>query len=334
MWRSGFKWLFLILGTMIGAGYASGRELWQFFGHESVLAILLFTILFIISCAVIMVMSYEKQSSDYIPILEHLVGKKLTHLYDVMIIFYLFTTTLIMLAGGGATLEAVDIPYWTGITIMSTLVVGIFLWDIRGILTVNSLTIPVLMILLFTTLVLFLYHQDVHLFFDWHRQRNWPSAITFTSLNILPILAVMSAIGKEIKHRGEIWIASIGSGLILGGISLLYNESLLSVSTELVFYEIPLFAILKHYPYMMFVIMSVLLWLSIYTTAVSSLFGLMSRFQEVINARWSLMALFFVLIMLPLTSVGFSTLIAVIYPIYGVLNLYLLASILLYPIAK
>ena len=32
MWINGLKWMFLIIGTMIGAGYASGRELWEFFG--------------------------------------------------------------------------------------------------------------------------------------------------------------------------------------------------------------------------------------------------------------------------------------------------------------
>ena len=41
--------MFLILGTTIGAGYASGRELWQFFGFESGLAIAIFTVIFIIT---------------------------------------------------------------------------------------------------------------------------------------------------------------------------------------------------------------------------------------------------------------------------------------------
>ncbi len=31
MWGNGLKWMFLIVGTIMGAGYASGRELWEFF---------------------------------------------------------------------------------------------------------------------------------------------------------------------------------------------------------------------------------------------------------------------------------------------------------------
>lgn len=46
MWRRGLQWTALILGATIGAGYVSGRELWQFFGHESGLAIVIFSFLF------------------------------------------------------------------------------------------------------------------------------------------------------------------------------------------------------------------------------------------------------------------------------------------------
>lgn len=62
MWLSGLKWMFLIIGTMIGAGYASGRELWEFFGNESTFAILLFAVLFFY----LYLCDYENQFSEKI----------------------------------------------------------------------------------------------------------------------------------------------------------------------------------------------------------------------------------------------------------------------------
>ncbi len=97
-------------------------------------------------------------------------------------------------------------------------------------------------------------------------------------------------------------------------------------------YEMPLFAILKHYPYHMILIMSGLLWIAIYTTAASGLFGLISRVRGYFKGPGWLIALLFIAIMAPLTTFGFSTLISVLYPLYGVLNLYVLAAIFLYPI--
>lgn len=332
MWGNGLKWMFLILGTMIGAGYASGRELWEFFGGESGLAIIIFTVLFIVSCTVIMSISYSTRSKHYLPVLESLMGKRLSKLYDAMIVLYLFSMTVIMLAGGGATTEVIHIPYWGGVLFISFTVVFLFIWETKGITSMNAFVIPILIVCLVGTLLAF---QSLHGFpihFSLSEQANWPSSLTFTALNILPLVAVLAAIGSEVKHRGEIYIASIGSGFSLGALTYLYNESLIQVAAEIMFYEIPLFAILEHYPYYMTLIMSTLLWFAIYTTAAAGVFGLLARFREWIDAPPFVLALVLVGIMIPLTTFGFSTLVSILYPLYGVLNLYLLASILLYPI--
>ncbi|WP_026568908.1 MULTISPECIES: membrane protein [Sediminibacillus] len=334
MWKSGFKWMFLIVGTMIGAGYASGRELWQFFGHESGLAILLFTILFSISCYVVLQISYTSQSTHYLPVLQTIVGKKLSFLYDGMIIVYLFSTTVIMLAGSGATWHAFSFPAWWGITAIVLPLIGVFIWDIKGVLSLNSFILPLLITGLLATLLIFSFHQQLSFLPDISKQRNWTAAFPFTALNILPLIAVLGAIGNEMKGRGEIWIASVGSGIVLGVISYIYNNSLIQISDEVLLYEIPLFAILKNYPYVMFLFISVLLWLAIFTTAVSGTLGLVTRVRDKLNYPLWVLATILVLLMVPLTSIGFSTLIEYLYPLYGVLNLYVLSCIIVYPIVN
>lgn len=326
--------MFLIIGTMIGAGYASGRELWEFFGSESGIAIILFTVLFSICCIVIMTICYSQKTIHYIPVLQLLMGKKLTSLYDYMIILYLFSTTVIMLAGGGATLEVLKLPYWIGIIIITGLLVLLFVWDTKGITIMNSSIIPILIAFLVAILISFQMIDGFSISIKINEQKNWPAAFTFTALNILPLVAVLAGIGNEIKTKGEIWIASVGSGVILGGISFLYNESLLKVAHDIMFYEIPLFAILKHYPYYMVLVMTFLLWVAIYTTAAAGVFGLTTRFRKYVSIPLWTLALLLLLAMIPLTTIGFSTLISVLYPLYGIMNLYILAAILLYPIVK
>lgn len=326
--------MFLIVGTMIGAGYASGRELWQFFGHESGLAILLFTILFSVSCYVVLQISYKSQSTHYLPVLQMIVGKKLSFLYDGMIIVYLFTTTVIMLAGSGATWHAFSFPDWWGITAIVLPLIGVFIWDIKGVLSLNSFILPLLITGLLATLLIFSFHQQLSFIPDISKQRNWTAAFPFTALNILPLIAVLGAIGNEMKGRGEIWIASVGSGVVLGVISYVYNNSLVQISEEVLLYEIPLFAILKNYPYIMFLFISVLLWLAIFTTAVSGTLGLVTRVRDKLHYPLWVLATVLVLLMVPLTRIGFSTLIEYLYPLYGVLNLYVLSCIIVYPIVN
>ncbi len=140
-----------------------------------------------------------------------------------------------MLAGAGATLEVYQIPFWLGIVINSGLVVLMFLKGTGGMTKMNAMLIPVLIVCLVTVLLVYESSIGFTFTFDVHLQHNWPSALTFTSLNILPIIAVLGAVGNQIKQRGEIVIASVGSGLLLGIISYLYNESLLSVAQEIIF---------------------------------------------------------------------------------------------------
>ncbi|AIF67255.1 membrane protein [Terribacillus saccharophilus] len=332
MWAAGLKWMFLILATLIGAGYASGREIWQFFGYESGLAIIIFTILFTICSYVILHISFTERSTHYFPVLERLVGKKLAAVYDVLIVFYLFTVTVVMIAAGGATGTMYQIPNWLGILFITLMIILIFTSNVEGVVSMNSYILPILVGGLVLVLVIYTRHEQINLLQDWREQANWQSAFPFTALNILPVVAVIGAIGKQMKGKGELWIASIGSGLIIGALTYLYNNDLMHISHAIPHYDIPLFYILKNYPSIVLIGISIVLWLAIYTSAVSGVLGIVSRFQTKWKGPLWLQAAVLVLLMLPLTQLGFTDLIALMYPIFGFANLYILSAILVYPI--
>ncbi|EZH66138.1 membrane protein [Bacillaceae bacterium JMAK1] len=327
----GIKWMLLLTGTMIGAGYASGREIWQFFGADSVVAILLFSGLFMICSYVILKLSISLKAENYVIVLEALLGKRLAKAYDKLIILYLFLTTGIMISGGGATLQTFELPYWFGIGLMCILLVVLFIWDLDGLTSVNNFLTPMLIICLVVILIFFQWTSEGGFSLEWGAQSNWPSALTFTALNLLPVVAVLSAIGTKIEHKGEVWIATIGSGLILGGVSLIYNQSLLRVADDLLLYEIPLFSILSSYPSILIFAMTILLWTAIFTTAAANILGLLSRFKNLFTAPGWLLTFVIVIALIPMTTFGFSTLVGFLYPLYGMLNLYLLGSVLLFP---
>ena len=114
--------------------------------------------------------------------------------------------------------------------------------------------------------------------------------------------------------------------------SFVYNETLVQMADTIADYEIPLFAILEGSPFVIFTLMSIILGLAIYTTAISGIFGLATRFRQFTKTPTWFMALILVLLMIPFTHFGFANLIAILYPLYGLVNLYLLVSILLFPI--
>nr|WP_236838923.1 hypothetical protein [Caldalkalibacillus salinus] len=326
---------FLIIGTTIGAGFASGREIWEFFtsyGTGSSIYVLLSMLLFSISCYIIMSISHELKAPHYVHVLEALIGKTLGRVYDVLIFFYLLSTTVVMFAGSGATLQYWSISYWVGVALISVLVWLVFLRNVEVMISLNSILIPIMIMTLMLVCGLFIWGGFGERAEVSAGEQIFPSAIAFTALNILPLIAVLSAIGSRMQAK-EIKVASIGSAVGLCSIALLYNESLLNLGNEIMLYEVPLFAILRYFSDELMIGVTFILWLAIFTTAISGMFGLVTRFKSQERPQW-LTAAFFILCIIPLTVFGFTNLIKVLYPLYGVLNLFILMTILLYPLAK
>lgn len=327
-----FRWMFLIIGTTIGAGYASGREIWQFFGHESGLAILLFGVLFSACCYTIMSIGYSEQSSHYVVILQQLVGKRLQRVYDVLIFFYLFSVTVVMIAGSGASGEVFQLPYGYGIGLILISLMFVFLKEVEGVLSANQWIVPFLILSLLVILISFIRQEQISFSVKFRKQSNWYSAFPFTAFNILPLIAVLGAIGKKIRSKGEIILSSIGSGFILAFISFLYNTSLIQIAWKLEDYEIPLYALLESYSKQTLVWMAFVLWVAIFTTATSGVLGIATRVQSYKEIPIKRIVPWVLFTMIPFTFVGFSTLIKYLYPFYGILNLYILIKLIFAPL--
>src|SRR5699024_12489096 len=102
---------------------------------------------------------YGKQSSEYTPVLEIIVGNKLARFYDVMILFYLYTTTVVMISGSGATGQAFNFSYWWGIGFIVLTLIILFIRDINGVLMLNVYILPILIAGLLFVLFLFIFYQ-------------------------------------------------------------------------------------------------------------------------------------------------------------------------------
>ncbi len=316
---------------MIGAGYASGRELWQFFGPNNGQAIIIFSILFTISCYTIMSISYQQQTNHYMPTLMIIVGKRIGLFYDIVILIYLFSTTIIMVAGSGVTFQAFGIPNWVGIIFIVSMILWTFSLSLDGILKMNGVLLPILLLALIGLFLSFLNSPNLATPTIITGVGSWLPAFPFTALNVLPLISVLSTIGQKITSKKEIAFASLSSGLILGGLSYLYYHSLTMIATDINLYEMPLYGILVHFSYAIKVIMTLFLWLAIFTTAVAGMLGLTARLQSRFLVSQTRLTLYLLLVITPLAFIGFQTLVEHLYPFYGMINLYLLFRLLIYP---
>ncbi|MGD9678389.1 MAG: hypothetical protein AB7V16_08600 [Vulcanibacillus sp.] len=332
---NGLKLGILIIGTTIGAGFASGREVWEFFssyGVKSTTGIFIFMAINTITSICIVSISYKHKTSNYYELLVVIMGRKLAKIFDIVIFFYLLSVSVVMFAGSGATLEQWNFPFVIGIIVLAIAIWIIIISGVEGLIKINVLFIPLLLIV-----ILYVTYQYVFLIPNYsggHIRSNlkvWPSAITYSALNAISLLGVLSTIGNKIKSRIEIFIGGIFGGLSLGVVALMLNLSILKVE-YVQQYEIPLFSLISKDKMFLLLIASITIWLAIYTTALSNIYSLVTRIQN----RWtnlstSKITFIIILIIAPLSFFGFSILVNILYPLYGVISLYLMATILLYP---
>jgi uncharacterized membrane protein YkvI len=330
-----------IVGTTIGAGFASGREIWEFFGsygEASQFSILLSMFVFFIASIILLTISWKKQTKHYSEVLEQIIGPGLARLFDWIVLFYLLSTTVVMIAGSGATFEqwSGNHSYILGCVIMVGAVFFILLFDVKGLMSINTLLMPLLTFILVMVSVQFLQVNQTD--YDMVRMKSdlpvWPSAIAYAAFNIISLLAVLSTMGSQIERQSEIWLAGLISMVSLGGVATLYNYSLLKIEHLISQYEIPLFALVQDYSPVWLFLISCVLWFAIYTTTISNVHGLVFRLSAILPwPRW-IIGLFSLLILAPMSQFGFSRLVQVLYPLYGVINLLILAAILMYPFSQ
>ena len=333
-----------IVGSTIGAGFASGREIWEFFGSygtSSGMAIILsMSIIFIVSVIVLHI-SWTRNTRNYSDLFRQVMGVKVARYLDGFVALYLLTGTLVMLAGSGATFEQWNVSSVTGSLVLALAVLVVLIFDLRGFMSINALLIPIMIVILVTVCIQFLRIDGVHS--AWLGQEVtsqvtsppvWPSAIIYAALNMTSLIAVLSVMGGQIRHTAEIWIAGGVSAACLGVVAYLFNYSLLHVKHLVPQYDIPLFALLHDYSSLGTFSVTLVLWLAIYTTAISNIYGLVFRISDWLRVPHFIIGAAIFLLLIPLSQLGFSALVSVLYPLYGVLSLFILAILLLFPLSS
>ncbi len=122
------------MGTVVGAGFASGQEILQFFtrfGFISAFTILVVTCIFIWLGAKMMLLAAEINAVSYEDLNRNLFGDRLGQFVSIFMMIVLLGVTGVMLAGAGSIfLEHLNISYQTGLIL--TLVACFFCFAKRA----------------------------------------------------------------------------------------------------------------------------------------------------------------------------------------------------------
>lgn len=328
--RNIFKVVFVVIGTMIGAGFASGQEMYVFFfsyGIEGLIGILISSLIigFVIYKTFRIVNQYG--TSTYKDFLDILMQKTSTlkPIINVIINTFILITFFIMIAGFGAYFEQeLGINGLIGSSMLAIATFVIFMTSVKGVVKVNALLVPILIGFLF--LIGIINIKDIPLLElgDYIVRNNSSSfilsAILYSSYNSILLIPVLLTLKDYIQNKKQILKITIFSTIIIILLSIIIFLLLVRVDVDITQLEMPVVYVVSNLFRILKYIYGFIILGSIFTTAISLGTSFLNNVTQ--NQKsYTQLALIMCITSVVISKVGFSNLVNLLYPIFGYLGL-------------
>lgn len=327
------------IGIIVGAGFASGQEILQYFtsfGYLGTLAAILATALFAYMGMSLTRLGSRMKTTSHKEAVYGIGGKVGGFIMDAIIILTLFGVGVVMIAGAGSIFsQQFGLPGVLGNTVMALIVMGTIMLNVQKIIAIIGSITPFLVVMVIGLAIYSLLTMDAS-FATLHpiakeqdaALSNWfYSAINYVSFNIAVGASMAIVMGgvetdEKVAARGGL----IG-GLGLGVLIILSHLAIFSTVDKVGDSDMPILQMANDISPILGVFISLILFAMIYNTAVSMLFSFTARFAELGTKRFNITVVIVVILAYSLSFRGFTELVSEFYPVIGFLGMFLVVSL-------
>lgn len=314
------------IGTVVGAGFASGQEVLQFFsayGWSGIWGIVISTSLFFFIGYSILVLGRNLQADSHVDIVRFTNGKILGSVIDMIITVFLFGALAAMIAGAGAIFEEqFGISSIWGTLTMAVVSLLTVITGTKGVINAISYVVPFLILsVLFISVYSLIQSPITESEIQMTRSLsgatpNWLlSAVNYASYNLVIAIAVLTPIGVKTQSKRKLFWGALLGALGLGvGIIAIYFCMLTNIM-EVATVEVPMIEIAKKISGIIQLLFAVVLFAEVYTTAVGNLYGFVRRVSPKSSSIWIVIGT--TVFAFIAGQLGFSNLVKYLYPAVG-----------------
>jgi uncharacterized membrane protein YkvI len=337
---SPFKVASAYIGTVVGAGFASGQEVLQFFGYFGfwgLAGLMTATVLFAYFGYIIIKLGAELNADSHLPVIKYAGGKWIGTIIDYVITFFLFGALTVMAAGAGALFsEQLGLSKFLGSSLLVGSTLGTVLLGLNGVISAISFVVPVLLAAVLAICGYVLVSMGIPAGSSQAAINAgnpavpfWPlSALVYVSYNLVVAVAVLAPMGKgtgDLKtiKKGALWG---GAGLGLGAVAILL--AMLANMPQAGKYELPMIFVAGQISPFIKTGYAIILYLEVYTTAVGSLYGFSARFTKPQSKQLKMLAAGASLAALGAAQFGFTTLVRILFPLVGYAGILMLGGLI------
>ncbi len=321
----------VFIGTIVGAGLASGKEITEFFtqyGLKSFLGIIVCGIFYIILGCMISRISIDYNLNSYSDVINIISPNIIGKFTGIITTLFLISSSSIILAGSGAVInQFFGIPKILGSLIMILIAIFFLLRGTDGLIEVNSFIVPGLIaVMVLITILYFMFSKDT---ISFSNISNFPaqktgialSTILYAGYNTLSASGVIVPLSSKVNKSKTMILGIIAGASGLTILCLVINL-LLTVNQPYIYqYEIPLLFVANRFGSIIQAMLLVIIWLEMFSTEVSDVYSISKTLEQTLNIDFKI-AIFPVLAFaLLISQFGFGNLINKLYPMFGLLSL-------------
>lgn len=324
------------LGVLIGAGFATGNEVIQYFtsfGITGFWGALVSGIIMGIGGAVILQLGSFFLAKEHNMVFSNVAHPVVSRLLDISVTVTLFAIGFVMLAGSGSNLEQqFGIPAWTGSLLMTVMVILTGLLDVDKVTDIIGMITPLLILAATVAFIYTMFNlpSDLDSLDQLARQEQspvqpwWLSALNYNGMALILGVSMTLVIGGNYSN-----MVTVGRAGLLGGVMYTVLLGMLAFTMLMNFDEIggvdvPMQALFSAiHPALGYVMTFIILGM-IYNTAIAMFYAL-GRRVTASRPQWNFPALVALTVAgFGVSFVGFNDLMNVVYPILGWLGLAML----------
>ncbi|WP_420098254.1 hypothetical protein [Corynebacterium sp.] len=325
------------LGLLVGAGFATGLEVIQYFasfGISGLWGAALAGVVMAIAGAVILQLGSYFLADEHKAVFRSITHPVVSWTLDIVVTVTLFCIGFVMLAGAGSNLEQqFGLPTWIGSLIMTVLVMVTGLLNVDKVSDIIGGLTPLLIIAVVIGFVYTLFNlpdsfsevSDLAVQEESPVSPWWLSAVNYNGLALLLGVSMSLVIGGN--HAN---MRAAGRGGLLGGI--IYTVLLaLAVFTLLANIEtvagddVPMLTLFDSMHPAMAYVMVFIIFAMIYNTAIGMFYALGKRVTSSRPAWYTPVFLGLCAAGYAVSFVGFDTLMTYVYPVLGYLGMAMVA---------
>lgn len=337
------KVVFVIIGTLIGAGFASGQEVYLFFfsyGMEGLIGILISSIIIGVVIYSTFNILNKYKINTYKDFLNILLPKntKLKIIANFIINIFILITFFIMIAGFGAYFEQeIGINRLVGSLVLAIITFIVFMTSIKGVVKVNELLVPILIGFIFIIGIISI--KDTHILNleNYVIRTNYTnfslSAVLYSSYNSILLIPVLITLNNYVKNKKQIFYISFISVIVTILLSIIIFLLLVRVDVDISKLEMPVVYVVSNMFKILRYIYGVIILGSIFTTAIS--LGVSFLQNTAKNKKgYTQIAIIMCITSVIISKFGFSNLVSLLYPIFGYLGLIQILRLCVIKISK